>query len=77
MSYLPRKLQREVDNAWATTLRRDTAEAGRVKRLTVVDEIRIVENVDERRLEFALDCFSNRDALHEARVHVEETRTIE
>lgn len=77
VAVLPRDFGREVDNARASTLRRDTSEAGRVKGLTVIDEVRVVQDIDERRLQFALDSFSDRDALNETRVDIEEPRSVE
>ena len=67
----------EVDNTRISALAGDASEAGRVKVLRGVDEVWIVQNIQERRLQLTFNSFSNRNALHEARVNVEVIRTIE
>lgn len=74
---LPRELQREVDNAWVSTGCSNTSKVGCVKVITVVDEIRVVQNIDERRLQLALDCFSDRNTFRQTHVDVEVTRTVQ
>lgn len=77
VAVLPRDFEGEVDNAWASTCSCDTSEAGRVKVVTVIDEVRMVQHIDERRLQFGLHSFSDRNAFHETGVDVKECRSVE
>src|SRR4029434_3058400 len=76
-SRLPRRLEGEVDDAGVATRRGDAAKAGRVEVLCVVDEVRVVEHVDERRLQLQLDPLGDGQALDEARVADEVLRPVE
>ena len=63
----------EVNNPLATSRRCDSTEAGRVKLRVAESEIRIVQNIDERRLDFETDALSNRKSLYSAHVEIEES----
>ena len=63
----------EVNDPLATSCRSDATKAGRVKRCVAKGEVRIVQNVDERRLDFKADPFTNRESLCGAHVKIEES----
>ena len=54
----------------------DSTKAGRIERCVAKGEVCIVENVDERRLDFKTDALAYRESLSNARVKIEEPSAI-
>ena len=55
----------------------DSTEAGRVKLRVAIGEVCVVENVDERRLDFKAHRLANREALGDAHISGEKPTTVE
>ena len=55
----------------------DSTEAGVVKLRVAIGEVCVVENVDERRLDFKVHGFPNREALDDAHISSEEPPAVE
>src|SRR5688572_666541 len=66
----------EVDNPWAPTRACDSTKACRVKLSSTKCEVCIVQNVDERCLQFEADPLANRKSLCNAHVNVVEPPAI-
>ena len=65
-----------MDYPLAASRRCDSTKAGGIERRVAIGEVRIVENVDERRLDFKTDLFAYREPLSDARVKIEESSAI-
>ena len=66
------KSPHEVDHPLTTGRPCDSTKAGRVKRRIAKVEVCIVQNVDERRLDFKAHRLPNRESLRSAHVNIEE-----
>lgn len=67
----------KVDYPLAASRGCDSTKAGRVKRCIAIGEVRIVQNVDESRLQFETDTLANRKSLCNARIKIEECPAIQ
>ena len=61
----------KVDDPLATSRCSNSTKTRRVKRCVAKVEVRIVQNVDERRLDFKADTFADRESFCGAHVKIE------
>ncbi len=55
----------------------DSTKAGRVKLRVAIGEVCIVENIDERRLDFKVHRLPNREPLCDAHISIEEPAAVQ